>query len=1686
MASTSIFPLKSNQTSYASRIREWIDACDTTHGDTCVPKPLSQQPQEDVPVWLIDTQEQCLVPGSSADRYLALSYTWPETRDSSTPSPRSLLLDAESVAGLQTPGCFSSAAIAELLPGVIKHAMRVTVALNERFLWVDRLCILQNDAGTLDQVTRMDRIYAGAYLTIVAAAPDSMYQSDRTSEWPNFNTMYNYLGSSQLTQDNIVRVMDGRYEVLRASRWATRGWTYQEQILCKRAVMFTDKGIFWDCQRCLWDGADLKPGQYYKTTSVYTDMGQRFSTRWWPDFGFYIDLICPYNGRDFSYPQDALLGISGVLSALSGSFPGPFVSGIPAMFLDHVLLWQPFETAERRVDRDQPSSTSGAVSSLPSWAWCGWQCYVDPESLRPGLAYIDDPKINNRSRSWRTRNLVEWHLSNEEGQVELIPEPKMFDEHVSLSSSPDTLLPEDWHVHTALGKDSLRFSHAKDHEVLFKHPIPLSLATSPHPNLTTAPHLVFQTTTAKFHIASVMRPQKPQSLISWGASKVSVWQDRMFALGPREGKIPPVLVLQQPNGLFAGLFRLMNNDKLNPHEPVELIALSTGSATIADLEYTIEWDVFTHRQIFYTYGNEGKLIPFGTPPLSRHQRRALLCDITLVFDPDAGKETDSRAVSDVDALEAAVEKSVQEDMEANKDTLSAYGEEYRMRFELKLWHQARKKVLDTLAEERKKEEPANAEAKCEFYNVLWVQRREGVAYRVACGWVPKVVWEAHASEPVEAYYHPSHLSPSRPRTSTHHTPPARTIDVCFEMGETFDWDYPGLNWSHFHSLANLLALRNGGQAEASSLSNAVLDEDYSSDNNDNAGAPSVDTGCADLITDSGHGRLKQKFLDCLAEFAANKKGGTRVACSAMRESKDSVYIWIARNEGFSEAEKPIFTALERLLESYSRGEDLRLWEVLVSFHQSRIQSSYIPDLRASFKAFEVGSRETYVDTTGESPDPASKLSILRGLLFDTNINGGSTFDRHSELVIAAYDLRRSKTIEKMLNSSPQASSTSKRLWVNICLTARLRVACEKFKETALTFPSFMHITIALVARPPAPTRPPYRLMKLRETFDILGLDTKKGTIQAVMGPKWTLSQLEHEFMERQRQKLKIHAEVQLLMHLNTSNSSGPETLPYIGCSKLCCFMCHAFIQSYGHFNTRGCHGRLFKPWTIPNVELPLPKQVKRISEAVISLQNEIVKKLVTPVAGKVRHERTSVLGGSSLIGTQHDEISARRVQIDHLAMKAEQDRVAEMFRRRSERSETLVNRYHSTSNDEAYKTECDLTSADYLWKSLGEDIIPVDEDVLQDFGFNAIDARDRSNLFGLYQGVRLFGDITSSDLHEWRVKGIMVEKIKEIFYRIPESHRGQYFPWWLKNLHRLQKPTTKEEAEGSLAETFFDKAKLYLDPRDRNMHPSELKPEAKRDSFFLLSHILHRHTPNPSTMLYHTFAFVACRNSAEESQLLEIYLLLLVPSDGSFFYTFHNERRSLTHTASFASFWKSYEAGTLLQLIDSHDLKHLRTRLPYLESFLSVPPSGPHPSVWDLKQFLENADLTTYPPIPAIACDYGFFNCNTLEDTFTLMEIYRQVLNRANPMDLHKACITGRLFEFASEFLEMEEGWRLLLENPYPLGGTLEVKEVAEGQQRTGMGMGMGGRDGADGDVVEADKSLQQQIERQKGWCRVM
>jgi hypothetical protein len=154
----------------------------------------------------------------------------------------------------------------------------------------------------------------------------------------------------------------------------------------------------------VWDAVDLHPGHVAYVTASGTESQSLCSTRWWPDFNLYLDSICPYNGRAFSYPQNALKGINAILEALEPSFPEGFISGLPCVFLDYALLWKPFGAARRRVGRCDGGEE---LSSLPSWACCGWQCLVDPTSLRSSLSYIGANQCREVAGSWSTRNLVE-------------------------------------------------------------------------------------------------------------------------------------------------------------------------------------------------------------------------------------------------------------------------------------------------------------------------------------------------------------------------------------------------------------------------------------------------------------------------------------------------------------------------------------------------------------------------------------------------------------------------------------------------------------------------------------------------------------------------------------------------------------------------------------------------------------------------------------------------------------------------------------------------------------------------------------------------------------------------------------------------------------------------------------------------------------------------------------------------------------------------------------------------------------------------------------------------------------------------------------------------------------------------------------------------------------------------------
>lgn len=388
----------------AERLSHWERECSVHHGDKCHTSiPIAERPLRHVPDWVIDTNQCCIVPGKLVDKYAALSYVWDSPVDSiDHVAADRVSLRRDTLDDLQSPQSLLFDKTWYRLPMVIQHSITLVHHSGARYLWVDRLCIVQDDERTREQVALLPEIYSGALFTIIAAT--------------EANGLWGSMADVQAPAQKIsVGSLHGE---LLASHWANRGWTFQEHMLSKRSIVFLDRAIFWDCQCSVWwpehDKAQ-EPAPDCETQASTSELNegkhdtnrnlpQRLPPHYAPNLALYREMVCRYNHRDLTYPQDALPAFSRALDALMPSFRGGFISGLPTHVLDAALLWQPFSKAKRRI-----AISSGQYmarpSPLPSWSWIGWQCLIDPRSLRSSLkSLVSSPEtrdlsINAGSRS---------------------------------------------------------------------------------------------------------------------------------------------------------------------------------------------------------------------------------------------------------------------------------------------------------------------------------------------------------------------------------------------------------------------------------------------------------------------------------------------------------------------------------------------------------------------------------------------------------------------------------------------------------------------------------------------------------------------------------------------------------------------------------------------------------------------------------------------------------------------------------------------------------------------------------------------------------------------------------------------------------------------------------------------------------------------------------------------------------------------------------------------------------------------------------------------------------------------------------------------------------------------------------------------------------------------------------------
>ncbi|KAH6612115.1 heterokaryon incompatibility protein-domain-containing protein [Boeremia exigua] len=350
-------------------IKGWLLDCENKHGVEC---SSHREPEIDsAPLLLLDVHGDCLVTGSFNDRYFALSYVWGASKQ--------YLTLAENYNELCKPGSVS----AQPLTQTIKDAISFVRDIGERYLWIDTMCIIQDDyQNKAAAIAQMCAIYSRAVATIVAASGNSADAGlPGIPPTPRNQIAAPVAPGLQVVYHMALRhMMTGVDYSETESVYSTRAWTFQERLLSSRTIIITNEQVYFQCKDSLRSEAkripDTRASELFTLDKMRNAKKDPFYSR--DAFEWYAKIASEYTTKRMGYPSDILNAFRGVQTDLQNTFFWAFHAGLPILKLDQALLWTPTGDLRRRT----------AETSFPSWCWSGWV---------GGIGYSDmlHPEDNN-------------------------------------------------------------------------------------------------------------------------------------------------------------------------------------------------------------------------------------------------------------------------------------------------------------------------------------------------------------------------------------------------------------------------------------------------------------------------------------------------------------------------------------------------------------------------------------------------------------------------------------------------------------------------------------------------------------------------------------------------------------------------------------------------------------------------------------------------------------------------------------------------------------------------------------------------------------------------------------------------------------------------------------------------------------------------------------------------------------------------------------------------------------------------------------------------------------------------------------------------------------------------------------------------------------------------------------------
>lgn len=298
-----------------------------------------------------------------------------------------------------------------------------------------------------------------------------------------------------------------------------------------------------------------------------------------------------------------------------------------------------------------------------------------------------------------------------------------------------------------------------------------------------------------------------------------------------------------------------------------------------------------------------------------------------------------------------------------------------------------------------------------------------------------------------------------------------------------------------------------------------------------------------------------------------------------------------------------------------------------------------------------GARQAFRKTALRDPgDVASDLQGCRSSLLShlknfrvlvNDISRMSVQDGLEEAVQGAYDIYYSYS-EQDFESVAGNISNARTLRKSLGFLGRLKTCLNTLIRAAERLSNFqglriLPVTILPTGRAKSRMGNPTGKWSVAKTFSCLGLsldDRTAGsifkTVKTGKNKSWSKRDLLQRFDKLQSPASQVHAEIQVLLAVTRHDCTGASIFKYLGCSKRSCFLCSRFIQRYGQFSTRGCHGKLYDLWTVPEVPWLVDGESLSLIKVLEDVESDMKDAILDRKSKRIPLAQESTVGGSSV------------------------------------------------------------------------------------------------------------------------------------------------------------------------------------------------------------------------------------------------------------------------------------------------------------------------------------------------------------------------------------------------------------------------------------------------------------------------